>query len=360
MTGLCVHNSLYVMLLVSLMFEANNAVAHEHSCNNKGISINLSNGEMISIEVLPLKTSWVKKHEKNLAGKSPFESEPHFISELGIMVLIGPSPFIDDERQFNLLDFFSSKESQTLEVIRLDFTDYGDDVLQKIGSLPHIRELCAGGTAISDKGLKFLEKSNSLKTLQLNDTGVTDIGMKHLAHINSLEELYIGGTKITGEAFSAIAGLPKLRVLYAQQTNIGDAGLKALTKSNSLKILSVAESKITNAGVRDISAMQNLHTLDLGCTEVSDVAIPELQKCQNLEIVYVDHTRITPQGISQLAAMKSMKAIFAYGIQIHKSTLDDLRQEYPNVVIVSDTQHTDSEIRGLDLVAPFRSGKRIK
>jgi hypothetical protein len=65
--------------------------------------------------------------------------------------------------------------------------------------------------------LKYLGKFSKLRKISLFRTAVSDAGLKHLERLPALEVLLIGGSKITEEGAKSLQKvLPKLR--FEEQT----------------------------------------------------------------------------------------------------------------------------------------------
>src|SRR5262249_32009681 len=80
-------------------------------------------------------------------------------------------------------------------------TDVG---MKDVASLPQLRELHLGQTAVTDAGLKELAALRQLQTLGLRQTKVTDAGLQHLLACKQLRNLELQGTQVTDPAIQEL------------------------------------------------------------------------------------------------------------------------------------------------------------
>src|SRR5262249_32092139 len=82
-----------------------------------------------------------------------------------------------------------------------------------IASLPHLHDLEANGTKVTDDGLKHVPRMRSLHYLDIENTAVTDKGLAYLAEAKSLEGLRVKGTSVTDAGAAQLKkALPKITI----------------------------------------------------------------------------------------------------------------------------------------------------
>ena len=90
----------------------------------------------------------------------------------------------------------------------------GEDGLRP-KDLAEIRSLDLTFTAVTDAGLKELEKCPNLQALNLSYTAVTDEGLRQLKGCKRLQTLYLEGTAVTDAGQKELeAALPKIKVAH--------------------------------------------------------------------------------------------------------------------------------------------------
>lgn len=94
-------------------------------------------------------------------------------------------------------------------IIDLAQTEFADEHIQHLATVPVVHQLNLAGTQVTDAGIAELAKfQNILSLSQLNlagNTGITDAVIQHLQGLVNLREINLAGTKVTR------AGLLRLR-----------------------------------------------------------------------------------------------------------------------------------------------------
>jgi hypothetical protein len=157
-------------------------------------------------------------------------------------------------------------------------------------------------TAISDEGLRHLQKMTQMEVVVLELTKVTGPGFKYFANMSKLEGIqFPRGPKLTGEGMQHFANCPKMLSLDLQHMAITDEGLaqiKQLKQLRSLYLppyayqerggrvgsdLPVPEAKrFTNVGLKHIGEMPNLELLRFSGSGITDVGYSDLAGLKNL------------------------------------------------------------------------------
>ncbi len=110
--------------------------------------------------------------------------------------------------------------------VRFENTDVGDQELEIVQKLPHLRELDLENTRIGNAGLKHLQKAMTLEYLYLDGTKVTDDGLEHLSGLKNLQVLSLDRTEVTDAAIKHLKGLANLRTLHVRSTGLSISGVQ--------------------------------------------------------------------------------------------------------------------------------------
>ena len=157
-----------------------------------------------------------------------------------------------------------------------------------------------GSKKFNNKYMHVLAEFTSLKSLNVNDLAITDDGLKKINKLKSLEQLYLIRTKITDDGMREIAELTNLNLLDLNFTRITDAGLKHVSQLKNLKSLHLCGSSITDKGLKELAGLENLTYLELVETKVSDDGLKTLSELKNLKTVFLNRTNTTHQGVDEL------------------------------------------------------------
>jgi len=164
-----------------------------------------------------------------------------------------------------------------------------DDLLEKFGQLPKLRELTL--TSYSK---------------------LTPAGLAHLRRLSSLEKLDLSGLKHAGvwlgdAAIEAIVPLQSLRELSFHMCGTTDAGVKLLAKMPQLTCLSLdGEGRLTDAALDPIAGLKHLKRLDLHCINGS---------------VQLGKMRFSEGAIHQLAGLTELEELDLIGQPIPADAL---------------------------------------
>ena len=150
----------------------------------------------------------------------------------------------DSENELNTIrvrsgDFHAWKKiGEFSDVQRLDIagSSIGDEAIEQLAGLQHLRELYLDATEITGSSLALIGKFATLETLSLASIQVADKDLVGLKGLKSLKRLNLGGTQVT------------------------DASLEILRQLN-LSWLNLGGSKVTSSGVSKIQ--QTLATTEI-------------------------------------------------------------------------------------------------
>jgi hypothetical protein len=120
--------------------------------------------------------------------------------------------------------------------------------------LTKLEWLYAGGTKLTDDGLRHLADLTELRFLDLNWTaGITGSGFKHLGGLKNFSELHAHTTQVDDAAMEHLVGLPLVK-LSLIRTKITDAGLPHLKQMKALRELWLQETMVSSAGLTELRA----------------------------------------------------------------------------------------------------------
>jgi hypothetical protein len=175
-----------------------------------------------------------------------------------------------------------------------------DEGLKYVQRLIRLRELLLRRTGVSDTGMAYLKDLRQLEVLDLGMTKVTDVGLKQLAGLTRLRQLLFWANRIEDAGLSTIHGMTKLEILDLGFAPVTDAGLENLESLSQLRYLGLRGSGLTDAGLFHISELRQLRELDLFKTGVTDAGLERLAALGRLEKVHLGENRVTPAGIEKL------------------------------------------------------------
>jgi hypothetical protein len=193
----------------------------------------------------------------------------------------------------------SSPDLQWVTDVTVDDRQFGDNDLDGLRNLPHLRYLSLIGTGVTDAGIEriedlkaldalefsgenithngmpFLAELANLKWLVLTDTAVTDSGIAYLGTLNKLDELHLNGTKVTGGCLHNLAAIESLRLIHLTNTSVCGERLAELAKMRSREVVEATNTPISDADVRYLEQIHNA-ILWIGSTKLSSNALGQL------------------------------------------------------------------------------------
>lgn len=127
--------------------------------------------------------------------------------------------------------------------LNLDYTDIGDAGIALL-DLPELVSLHLAGTKVTDGGLEdIVKRFPKISDLVLNDTAITDDGMKQLNRLTGLMRLDIHRTNISKKGVLELKGLTKLIDIGAIATKVTAADEKAVKEALPDTQLSITSGK---------------------------------------------------------------------------------------------------------------------
>ena len=160
-------------------------------------------------------------------------------------------------------------------------TDVG---LERLITLPNLKELTVGGNEISDAGLQALRDMPGLTYLDLSGRQGTDSN--------------VWAVSLSDAGLDAVLTLKELRELRFACTSIG-VGIEGA------KFAEVSATSVTTEWIEKMKALPKLERLKLqGCSRINDDSIRALAALPGLREVDLKGTSVTDKGLSALRGAK--------------------------------------------------------
>jgi|GEM_PF-3310439 len=185
----------------------------------------------------------------------------------------------------------------------------GDNDLQLLNGIRHLRSLMLPGTKVTDAGLNALVPHETLETLSMANTAVTDAGMQSIGKLKKLKVLDLSKCKISDKGISALFDLRALDHLVLNETSITDVGCKEIVKIHSLTKIFLNTTSITDSGVDELAKLTNLQRLGVGDTRVSNAGLESLTKLKRLEVLGLFDSKVSDSGLKYLEQLLQLKTL---------------------------------------------------
>jgi Leucine-rich repeat (LRR) protein len=161
----------------------------------------------------------------------------------------------------NTLEIITTVPS--LESLDIGFAEITDVGLDHLALLPNLRELTIGGNKLTDDGVLLLRQLPQLTYLdvsgsQRTDSGLwsvllTDGGLESVATLTELKELRAGGTSVSARGLVKLKVLSKLERLDLQRCKrVGDDAVPVLSTFAKLRVLDIKDTAITEQGIAQL------------------------------------------------------------------------------------------------------------
>jgi Leucine-rich repeat (LRR) protein len=130
-----------------------------------------------------------------------------------------------------------------------------DAAFSHVSKLKKVNNFFARDTQFGDQGMAAISSLPNLMIVQVGNTRVGDAGLlKYCDQKSPVDRLVIDNTKVTDKGLVNLYKLPNLRSLSLTADNITDASVPSLIKLKKLQGLGVRHTKITPAGIDRIRA----------------------------------------------------------------------------------------------------------
>jgi len=157
--------------------------------------------------------------------------------------------------------------AERIRVLKLFFPGLEENV-KRFDSLPELRRLFIGHTAISQDQARIIGKAGGLDHIELVDCNLSDACLMELCSLKNLKNLYLTDNPITDPGLRVLRDLHGLRELSLAGTRISDHGLKNLSSLRELRNLNLSWTKVTDEGVKALSGL-DLQAIDISHTGIS-------------------------------------------------------------------------------------------
>jgi internalin A len=198
---------------------------------------------------------------------------------------------IKDWKKLRTLNLHGTKVSDTaLESLNVGSTLMTDVGLERLTTLPNLKELTMGGNELGDAGLQALRQMPGLTYLDLSGRQGTDKNVWTIA--------------MSETGLAAVLTLKNLRELRFACVSIG-VGIEG-TKLGEVSLLTV-----TPKWLEEMKALPKLEKLKLqGCNRVDDQAVSTLIAMPNLHEVDLQGTSVTEQGAAKLRTARPNAVVY--------------------------------------------------
>ncbi|RPH38816.1 MAG: hypothetical protein EHM91_13290, partial [Planctomycetota bacterium] len=190
---------------------------------------------------------------------------------------------------------------------------FGDEWLERLSGLPHLRSLDLENTDVRGPGLAFVGNLRTLESLNLTLCPVTDEPLSALGELTRVKVLGLASTRVTGVGFRFLQNLKTLENLNLHNTPVNDAGLEWIGKMSSLVRLEIVHTQFTDAGAGSLAGLVNLERLQLGSRKATGASLAVLRSCPKLREVDVHDGLLSPEGFKHISAVRTLKVLRAYG-----------------------------------------------
>lgn len=159
--------------------------------------------------------------------------------------------------------------------------------------LEQITELKLGGTEVTEKGLRDIEKLTSLAKLDIRGSLLGEGAYAQIADSPSIQSLYLDGSRVTNESAAALKPLSQLKVLFVHRVNLMPIGWQDLLLSHP-----------------------DLEELEIMQSNINDLTMSIVGRLKKLKVLTLNDSQVTDEGLAQLAGLEGLKHLNVSGCQI--------------------------------------------
>jgi tRNA A-37 threonylcarbamoyl transferase component Bud32 len=176
----------------------------------------------------------------------------------------------------------------------------------------------------TNEGLAYLCNAR-LQALDVSDTPVADEGAAIIAKMKYLRDLKMHNTAITNEGVKALEKLPLILLDISSSNRLDDDALAYAGQMKTLHSLSFSLDSKVEHGLGHLVGLSKLEALDVGGTGVTDSDLEPLLQLKNLKKLLVGQTDVTDAGVERvIARMEGLRYISLCRTSITKKSLDAL------------------------------------
>lgn len=218
------------------------------------------------------------------------------------------------------------KELPHVRNLQAFYTQVSDAGLSNLGGLTQLTYLNLSNTKVGDAGVKHLESLRELRYLSLANTAVSDEGMKSIATFTELEKLILSRTRVSDAGVERLKGLKKLRLLALDETQITDNSAPIIAGLPGLESLLLSDTKLTDASMVQLkSLLPQLTAFDVAGTAMSDASIDSFKDLSKLELLGIGR-QVTDAGLERLSKLVKPSFLNLTGAQITDDGLESLER----------------------------------
>lgn len=199
---------------------------------------------------------------------------------------------------------FGLRRLEHLTTLNVSKNHLGNDTLQALGQLTHLRDLRMAENALKGSlGSEIISLKN-LEILEVNGNSITGLS-NDIHELTNLRVLNVSGNRIDSLPFESLATLPLIE-LHADRNRLSGSVFPInLGTLRTLKILNVANNALTTIAVGQV-ALPSLQSLDI--TENRFTALPNISGWTQLITLIAGGNKLTsiPEGMTSLQQLKTV------------------------------------------------------
>jgi len=128
----------------------------------------------------------------------------------------------------DLAEVSSYRDLEWLDVAHLPADD---TFLERLGAMPHLRQLTLEGSHVTRSGLPLLSRWIALEELDLSGVPLGDADLSELTPLANLRVLWLSDTQISDQALGTLLAMKRLKTLGLQGTRITPEGVNRLREA---------------------------------------------------------------------------------------------------------------------------------
>jgi hypothetical protein len=190
----------------------------------------------------------------------------------------------------------------TVNNVRLQGTQCGDEALKAACRLPWLEELTVVDTAVTDAGAEDLQYLKHLRSLDYRLNRTTPRPLRHLGEMTELRELKVAmrlsPVPLNDEDMAFLGRLTKLESLMLPSVDLTDRWLVFVKDLKNLEVLQLYDMKLTDDGLRSMSGLSKLKVLSLHGTRIT--SLEHLSSLKKLSYLCVAYTAVDDSDLAVL------------------------------------------------------------
>jgi hypothetical protein len=136
-----------------------------------------------------------------------------------------------------------------------------------------------------------------------------------LASLPKLRDLSLGRSALSAVCFNALATLRHLEQLAMNPTHLDVAALAALKRLKSLSSLDLGSARIPEQGVRQLGQLHLLEALTSIHLPLNDNTAPQLTTLTRLRMLEADARNLTAKGLQSLCALRRLRYVKLHNLR---------------------------------------------